>query len=45
MIITVSSVVKSVVPYSLTNYTGQYFRVTYSGVPYTGTFIDGTRDF
>ncbi len=45
MTITVSGVVKSLVPYSLSNYTGQDFRVKISGTFYSSTFIDGTRAF
>ena len=45
MLISVSGVVKSVVPYSLTNYTGQNFRVQIGGSFYSSTFLDGTRAF
>jgi len=45
MMITVSGVVKSLVPYALTNYTGTDFRVKIEGTFYSSTFLDGTRAF
>ena len=46
MTLRLSGVVRALVPYSLTNYTGQAFRVTFSGDPtaYPGNFADGIVD-
>ncbi len=45
MTITVGGGVAALVPYALTNYTGQNFRVQIGGSFYSSTFLDGTRAF